>query len=229
MTRVALIQGKQQWARSSSSSSLLYKVQSERQSFVSCAPTETDDSTVASFEEQEQKAVQFDEKVVEIIIDNVLFDARNVWYSQSELNGFRIDAEQQALIAQKKQSTIRDLMTAFSVCTVEKKQQSLNTWACKDFRGLEEYANPQYSTKRNEVQQMLWAAVLEAQGLNATPEELCEISLQFSRAARCFAQYMGRADMNAALSPPPRRSLLKGKSFIKRNWRFGKPKASCSA
>lgn len=235
MNRVALLQGNQQWD-SHSPSVAPCKDQAERDSFVSCAPTEADDSTVGSIledhhhhhHEEEKKCVHFDEEVVECIIEKIPFNPADVWYSQSHLNSLRIDAEQKAMLAKKKNSTIRDLTKAFSSCPPQKKQDALNTWARKDYRGLEELANPQYAIERGEVQYMLWAAILEAQGLNATPKELCEISEQFSRTARDFARLMGNADVDAA-SSAPRRSLLKGKSFIKRNWSFGKPRPSSSS
>mmetsp|Transcript_7829 Transcript_7829/g.12062 ORF Transcript_7829/g.12062 Transcript_7829/m.12062 type:complete len:216 (+) Transcript_7829:64-711(+) len=191
----------------------LIKNNSDRE-VTSCAST--DDSTVDSG--PAKKLVQFHEEANTVIGKSP--SHKELWYSVSDLKSFRAEAEREGLSVRKKSSSSY-LETAFSVCPRSKKQEALNSWATKNYRGLEEYVNTQYASSRHELQKMLWAAVLEAQALKANPHEICEVSQQLTRSARSMAEVMGQADLLACTAPS--KNPLKA-TILKRNWSLGNPK-----
>eukprot|EP00549_Striatella_unipunctata_P009487 CAMPEP_0118703776 /NCGR_PEP_ID=MMETSP0800-20121206/18788_1 /TAXON_ID=210618 ORGANISM="Striatella unipunctata, Strain CCMP2910" /NCGR_SAMPLE_ID=MMETSP0800 /ASSEMBLY_ACC=CAM_ASM_000638 /LENGTH=256 /DNA_ID=CAMNT_0006605433 /DNA_START=9 /DNA_END=779 /DNA_ORIENTATION=+ len=215
------------------------KQHSERHSFASCAPTEPDDddeyynstSSFSTSSVREKKSVHFDVGVkTRLIKDNFSFKQKDVWYSQLDLITFRAEAEQKGGIAQRKISTSNHLALALFLhaCPKYKKQEALNIWASKEFRGLEEFSNPRYAKKRYDDQKLLWSAVTEAKALNANEEELREVSEQFTQHDKTFAYLMGKADEVNSPARNSQRSMTKMKSFLKKGFSFRKPKKHSS-
>jgi len=212
--------------RESSSSRSLVRCESLKS--LTTVGSETDDSTIASL--VQQRAVRFDTNVTIHVIENIFdLDKTTIWYSKSDLKSFRTEAEKAGqAIASKHKKLSKQLAIAMSKnISEEKRRVALNAWTMskEDIRGLEDLVGSRFTKqRRRHEQRILWDAVLEAQLALMDPEGLCNISQKLTHSCTLFAQMMGEADMHAATTAEPKKSIVKVKSFVRRRLSIKKRK-----
>jgi len=153
-----------------------------------------DDSSIVTTTES---SVHFPSEVAEVVGYSPL--RKEMWYTSTELIRFKSETRNKGYAIRNKTSSAL-LSTAHALgdrafLFPKKKQDALNAWVKEDAnRGLESHANHQYARERQEVRELVRYSVLEAQALRLSVHEIANISESHSRASRCFAQRMGKAD-----------------------------------
>jgi len=220
MNLLTFFRGSSEWT--SASSEFIWE-----QSFKSCVSSETDDSTI--FTNEAQKSVRFDTEIIEYDNMNIPYSIEDVWYSKPEMKSFRVDAEREGMALRKKPPICRHLLLGLSEMTPsDKKQEALNRWASKEYRGLEEYAKTRNVKKRFQHHRIVSRVVLKAQSFNASPRQIRAVSERFSDNSRSFARLLAEADANACYRGSYRAILGKSRTFIQKNMSFRKTSTQAS-
>eukprot|EP00549_Striatella_unipunctata_P012078 CAMPEP_0118698156 /NCGR_PEP_ID=MMETSP0800-20121206/15020_1 /TAXON_ID=210618 ORGANISM="Striatella unipunctata, Strain CCMP2910" /NCGR_SAMPLE_ID=MMETSP0800 /ASSEMBLY_ACC=CAM_ASM_000638 /LENGTH=219 /DNA_ID=CAMNT_0006597897 /DNA_START=36 /DNA_END=695 /DNA_ORIENTATION=- len=183
------------------------------------------DNHRAVCEEREKRSVEFASNDRLAVVVGQVRRRTDSWYTSEDLARFRSDAQARGRwLLNRPCSNFLSIAVASADSTSrpnEKTQNALNAWASHDdCRGLEAWANTDYARRKLEYHEMLHNAILEAQCLCMTIDEIAEVSRSYTRTSSFVAQQLGAADLHAASSnaSPKRPGLIKRISSRRGMW-----------